>query len=173
MHSVFIGLEAFVSITIEVIMGSLLGIFSGRKISVLPGVKIGTVTTTFHLAEDRPILMYAFKKAGTYLPLVMGLSRHEIVDYYDREILRSLTGLFFCTFILAMYRRTFTSLWGKVKRWFKREVIAPVIDFRPFDPVVENDDLQCIICYNRCRNLVFPNCKHLVICDQCKFNHRD
>ena len=38
-----------------------------------------------------------------------------------------------------------------------------------FNPEVE-ENLLCIICYNRCKNIVFKKCKHMIVCDKCVKN---
>jgi hypothetical protein len=58
-------------------------------------------------------------------------------------------------------------LWWSIKRLFNKLAIRNEVNSKLLKADVEND-LLCIICMHRCRNLIFNNCKHFSICNECR-----
>ena len=36
-----------------------------------------------------------------------------------------------------------------------------------YNPDEVGEDETCIICYARCKNIIFRKCKHMIVCDRC------
>ena len=40
-------------------------------------------------------------------------------------------------------------------------------ELKVYNPDGVDDDEQCIVCYARCKNIIFKRCRHMIICDRC------
>lgn len=49
------------------------------------------------------------------------------------------------------------------KLWFR----MTTFDKKILNPSNISDDKLCQICYLNCRNVLFYNCRHLIVCDDC------
>ena len=36
-----------------------------------------------------------------------------------------------------------------------------------YNPEEIGEDETCIVCYARCKNIIFRKCKHMIVCDRC------
>lgn len=102
----------------------------------------------------------------------MGLRKEDIVEFYRHEAFKGRVSLTIILSLLLIFKKPiFKAMKFFIDKWRKNfDLFFGPLKFKKKVKTLDvevGDDLNCIICMVRCRNIVFPKCRHLSICEGC------
>ena len=125
------------------------------------GPVIGYLNYELTLMKDTHIVALCTIQDGKIIPTVTALSKSDILTFFERKIEKNylkVAGFLVVTIVMARW------LWSDIK------IILNTLKIRKqkltstyFNPEV-SDDKICIICYANCRNMIFFDCRHMIMC---------
>ena len=147
---------------------------------MVKGPHFGTLTATVSIVANIPFIICCEIKDGQLLPLVAGLSKHNILEnlvynenlhlFYAAQygVFATFIGLFVWYVKKGYIKAKLEKLKKLIKQWLKKDKKGPKLL-----QTVVGEDQTCIICYQNCRNVIFTQCKHFLICRQCLYDENN
>ena len=133
------------------------------------GPVIGYLHYELDLMKDTHIVAVCTIEEGKIIPTVTAISKSDILTYFERKIQKNylqVAGFLILSIVMARW------LWSDIKAMLNAlKVKRQKLTSTYFNPDVA-DDKVCIICYANCRNMVFFDCRHMIMCRQCSENYQ-
>ena len=127
------------------------------------GPVVGQLKYKVDLARDLTILATCYVGNGKVTPEVTACTREQLTSFYNNQVRQryAVVGILLLTsVVLGRW------IWSGIKKFLnswkaKREKLSGSY-FNPKDKI--SDDKCCIICYSNCRNVIFFDCRHMIMC---------
>ena len=127
---------------------------------------VGKLDYTIKVEENIPILATCEVGKGKITPEVTACTRDQLMSFYNTQVRQryAIVGsLLLASIVLGRW------IWSDVKKFLnslkaRREKLSGTY-FNPKDSIT--DDKCCIICHNNCRNVIFFDCRHMIMCNEC------
>jgi hypothetical protein len=125
---------------------------------------VGYLNYEIDLMRDTSILAVCRIEDGKIIPTVTALSKSQILTYFQNRVEKNylkVAGFLILTIVIGRW------LWSDIKALLnslKARRQKMMSDY--FSPVIDetNEDKACIICYTSCRNMIFFDCRHMIMC---------
>lgn len=117
--------------------------------------------------RDTSILAVCNIEDGKIIPTVTAISKSQILTYFQSKVSKNylkVAGFLILTIVIGRW------LWSDIKALLNSlKVRRQKLMNEYFNPVLDeaNEDKVCIICYAHCRNMVFFDCRHMIMCREC------
>lgn len=128
------------------------------------GPVIGYLNYEFDLMREMHILAVCNFDNGKIIPTVTAVSKSDILHYFSKRIEGNyikVAGFLVMTVVMLRW------IWSDVRALINvLKLKKQKMQSSYFNPDVE-DDKTCIICYTNCRNMIFFDCRHMIMCREC------
>ena len=135
----------------------------------LLGPVVGYLSYEIDLIRDTNIVAVCNIEDGRIIPTVTALSKSDILSFFQSRIQNNymkVGGFLMMTIVMGRW------LWSDIKALLNTlKVKRQKMSSNYFNPEV-TDDKVCIICYSNCRNMIFFDCRHMIMCRDCSEHYK-
>ena len=135
------------------------------------GPIIGKINYLLEIVKDTYLIVKCKLENGRLEASVLAESKNMMVEHFTHQMRKKywLLFLFFAGTLISG-----RLLLNDIRRWVNINVVKKgLTGIKPLEIEDASDDKLCIICYTNNRNMVFFDCRHMIMCWECSQQYRE